>query len=71
MIAIGLAVEAIAAALTLAGLVVADGALTLLWTAVVTVLVGLAVTMVGVRRARPSRHGWVPPSTPAGGAAQA
>lgn len=62
MIAVGLAIEALAIPLVIGGLVVTGAAgVALLWASIVVVLVGLVVTTVGVRRARPSRVGWRPP----------
>lgn len=54
MIAAGLAIELIAAALLLVGLTVGGAyASAILWAAVAVVLLGLAVATVGVARARP------------------
>ena len=62
MIAVGLAIEALAIPLVIGGLVVTGaGGVVLLWASIVVVLVGLVVTTVGVRRARPPRAGWQPP----------
>lgn len=61
MIATGLAIEAIAAAMVAAGLLLGSAGVALLWASVVVVLAGLVVTMIGVRRARPPRKGWAPP----------
>lgn len=61
MITSGLAIEAIAAVMVVAGLLLGLSGVTLLWASVVVVLAGLVVTMIGVRRARPPRRGWTPP----------
>lgn len=54
MIAVGLAIELVAAVVLLIGLVLGEGAATVpLWASVALVVVGLAATCVGVARARP------------------
>jgi hypothetical protein len=63
VIALGLAVELIAAGLLVVGVVVLGElrASTALWSSIVAVLVGLVVVAVGVQRARPPRRSVAPP----------
>lgn len=65
MIALGLAVELSAALLLIVGLLQTPVGTGLLWSSIATVLVGLVIASIGVRRARPPRNAWVPPATPA------
>jgi hypothetical protein len=67
VIALGLAIELLAAGLVVVGLLLGDQRATvLLWSSVAAALVGLAVVMEGVRRARPPRRPGISPSPPAG-----
>ncbi len=68
MIALGLAIELIAAALVVVGLVLGEPqAITPLWASVAVALVGLSVTSIGVARARPPRRAVAAaPSAPVG-----
>lgn len=65
MIALGLAIELIAAVLVVVGLPLGADGTAVLWSSIAVVLVGLAVTGAGVRRARPPWQGWTPPVAPA------
>lgn len=57
MIALGLAIEVIAAGLLVIGLVLGEPrAATPLWASVAVTLVGLIVAAIGVARARPPRR---------------
>jgi hypothetical protein len=56
--ALGLAIELIAAVLLVIGLFLGADGTGVLWSSIAVVLVGLVVTGVGVRRARPPWHGW-------------
>jgi zinc transporter ZupT len=61
VIALGLAIELIAAGLTILGLFLGEQrASTPLWAAVVVALIGLAVATAGVQRARPPRRSATP-----------
>lgn len=68
MIALGLAIELIAAVLVVVGLVLGEPqAITVLWASVAVALVGLSVTSIGVARARPPRRAVAaPPAAPVG-----
>lgn len=66
MIALGLVIEAVAAALVGVGLVLGGRGVGVLWVSVATALAGLVITSLGVRRARPSRRGWTPAPPVAG-----
>jgi F0F1-type ATP synthase assembly protein I len=66
VIALGLAVELIAAVLLVVGLLEPTAGTPMLWGSVGVVLLGLCVTAVGVRRARPPRNPWMPPPSAAG-----
>ena len=67
MIALGLAIELIAAGLTILGLLLGEQrASTPLWAAVVVAFIGLAVATAGVQRARPPRR-TAAPALPAAG----
>lgn len=60
MIALGLAIEVIAAGLLVIGLVLGEPwAATPLWASVAVALVGLIVASIGVARARPPRRALV------------
>lgn len=66
MIALGLAIELLAAGLVVLGLLLGEERATVpLWSSVAVALFGLALAMVGVRRARPPRRPAIPPSPPA------
>jgi hypothetical protein len=66
VIALGLAVELIAAGLLVVGLLGPTAGTAILWASIAVVLLGLCVTAVGVRRARPPRNPWMPPPSAAG-----
>ena len=62
MIALGLAIEVVAAGLLVVGVVVGElQAPVPLWSSVVLALAGLTVVGVGVQRARPPRRSVAPP----------
>jgi hypothetical protein len=61
VIAAGLAIELIAATMVVTGLGLGPSGSPLLWSSMGAALIGLAVAVVGVRRARPPRSGWTPP----------
>jgi hypothetical protein len=61
VIATGLAIELIAATIVVAGLLLGPAGTPWLWSSIGTVLVGLVMAVIGVRRARPPRTGWTPP----------
>jgi len=58
VIAVGLATELIAAVLVVIGLLRGADGTPVLWSSIAVVLIGLLITGAGVRRARPSWHGW-------------
>ncbi|MBW3605064.1 MAG: hypothetical protein KY460_09175 [Actinobacteria bacterium] len=60
MIALGLTVEFLAVVLMVVGLLMDSSATSMLWLSIAVVLVGLGVTAIGVRRARPPRGALVP-----------
>ncbi|HSJ44925.1 MAG TPA: hypothetical protein VK923_09620 [Euzebyales bacterium] len=58
MIALGLAIELIAAVLVLIGLLLGAEGTGMLWSSIAVVLVGLLIAGAGVRRARPPSQRW-------------
>lgn len=66
MIALGLAIEVVAAVLVVVGLLLGTDGTVVLWSSTGVVLVGLLVAGVGVRRARPPWQGWPPTSVEGG-----
>lgn len=58
MIALGLAIELIAAVLVVIGLLLGADGTGVLWASIAVVLVGLVVTGAGVRRSRPPWQRW-------------
>jgi hypothetical protein len=67
VIALGLAIELVAAVLVILALFLGgDRAAVPLWSSVAVVLLGLAVVTAGVRRARPPRRSPIPAVSPTG-----
>ena len=64
MIALGLAIELIAAVLVVIGLLLGADGTGVLWSSIAVVLVGLLIAGAGVRRARPPWQGWSSIATP-------
>jgi hypothetical protein len=65
VIALGLTVEAIAVGLLVVGVLVGEAlGSPALWSAIVVALLGLAITTVGVQRARPPRRPLTLPVAP-------
>jgi O-antigen/teichoic acid export membrane protein len=65
VIALGLAIELIAAGVLIVGLLLGESqASATLWSAIAIAFVGLAVASIGVLRARPPRRPVVPVSPP-------
>jgi hypothetical protein len=61
VIALGLAIELIAAGLMISGLLLGEQRASVpLWTSVVAALIGLALASAGVQRARPRRRSAAP-----------
>jgi hypothetical protein len=58
VIALGLAVELIAAMLVVIGLLLGAEGASVLWSSIAVVLAGLLIAGAGVRRARPPWQGW-------------
>jgi len=58
VIALGLAIELIAAVLVVIGLLLGADGTGVLWSSIAVVLVGLLIAGAGVRRARPPWQGW-------------